>query len=88
MVDAQETSARDFKDAAAAPQPRVAIEIDADLAEWLQGQFKDWQGHANDLLRFYKDTSQVRELQADPHAWEPGEMEEPPINDAPPPPAP
>jgi BrnA antitoxin of type II toxin-antitoxin system len=82
----QETAAQEFKDAAAAaPQPRVTLEIDGDVAQWLKDQFKDWQGHARELLRFYMDTSQVREVQADPEAWEPGEMLEPPP--APPPPA-
>jgi hypothetical protein len=81
----QETAAGEFKDAAAAPETRVVIEIDGDVAQWLQGQHKDWQGHARELLRFYMDTNQTRALQADPDAWEPGEMQKPP--QSPPPPA-
>jgi hypothetical protein len=34
-----------------------------------------WE-YANDLLRFHMDHQQSRELQADPDAWEPGEMQE------------
>jgi uncharacterized protein (DUF4415 family) len=77
MVDILERPARDFKDAAA-PQAKVTLEIDADIAEYLKTQFPDfpdWQRHANDALRFYMDSSQQQE---------PDHME-PTAQDAPPP---
>lgn len=44
--------------------------IDADLVEWVQGEYRDWQGHINDLIRFEKDTS--RPIGApQPESWEP-----------------
>jgi hypothetical protein len=63
----------------------VALEIDHDIAEYLKSQFSDWQTHANDLLRFFMETSQTKERQfanvfAQP---EPGEMDEPEGPDAP-----
>ena len=59
-------------------QERTTIQVDSDIAQFLQTQFADWQAHANDLLRFFMDTSQTKEREFEPDAWEPGEMAEPP----------
>lgn len=53
-----------FQDAAEAPKPEqraVTLLVDVDVIDWLQGEAKNWQGHVNELLRFYKDTSRQRE---------------------------
>jgi hypothetical protein len=55
----------------------VTLDIDADLLEWLKAQPLDWQQEINNLGRFYMETSQAREAQFAPDAWEPGEMQEP-----------
>jgi hypothetical protein len=52
--------ANDFRNAATS-QAKVALEIDHDVAEYLKSQFSDWQGHANDLLRFFMETSLQKE---------------------------
>lgn len=63
---------------------QVTLDLDADLAQWLQAEFpKGWREHVNDLLRFFMDTSQARELEFATSAWEPGEMEKPPPSSAP-----
>jgi uncharacterized protein (DUF4415 family) len=64
---------------AAPPQERVAValDLDADLLEWLKTQPTDWQREVNNLVRFFMETSQGRELQYGPDAWEPGEPPEP-----------
>jgi hypothetical protein len=61
MVDILERPTKDFGDAAAQPA-KATLEIDSDLADYLKSQFPDgWQAHANDLLRFFMDTSQAKE---------------------------
>ena len=84
MVDTLERPtiepATDFRNAATS-QAKVALEIDSDIAEYLKSQLSDWQGHANDLLRFFMETQQAKEREfanifAQP---EPGEMDEPAI---------
>lgn len=35
--------------------------LDKDVLDWIKGEFGDWQGHINELLRFYMDTSRQRE---------------------------
>lgn len=67
--------------APAAPPPErvtVALDLEADILEWLKTQPTDWQREINNLVRFYMETSQARELDFSPDAWEPGEMMEPP----------
>ena len=82
MVDTLERPtiepATDFRNAATS-QAKVALEIDHDIAEYLKSQLSDWQGHANDLLRFFMETSQTKDrafenVFAQP---EPGELDEP-----------
>ena len=90
MVDTLERPtiepATDFRNAATS-QAKVALEIDSDIAEYLKSQLSDWQGHANDLLRFFMETQQAKEREfanifAQP---EPGEMDELEGPDGPPP---
>ncbi len=35
--------------------------LDKDVLDWIKGEFGDWQGHINELLRFHMDTSRQRE---------------------------
>ncbi len=67
----------DFRKAAIQRQD-VTIPLDTDVLAYIQGEFSDWQGHINDLLRFHMDTSQSREMDFNPAAFEPGEMAAPP----------
>ena len=61
MVDTLERPTRDFREASAS-QAKATLEIDHDIAEYLKSQFPDgWQAHANDLLRFFMETSQAKE---------------------------
>ena len=61
MVDILERPTREFTEAATS-QARVTLEIDSDIAEYLKTQFPEgWQAHANDLLRFFMETSQAKE---------------------------
>jgi hypothetical protein len=55
----------------------VTLALDDDVLDWLKGEFPDWQGHVNELLRFYMDTSQDRARSFEPDAFEPGEMAQP-----------
>jgi uncharacterized protein (DUF4415 family) len=69
----------EFKQAAAPaapPRVTVALDMDADVLEWLKAQPLDWQTEINNLARFYMETSQAREAAFAPDAWEPGEMQE------------
>jgi hypothetical protein len=68
--------AASFKQAVC-PQQTETLLLDADVLYWIKGEFPDWQGHINDLLRFFMDTSQNREREFAPGAFEPGEMAEP-----------
>ena len=61
MVDILERPTNDFREAATS-QTKVTLEIDSDLAEYLKSEFPEgWQAHANDLLRFFMETSQQKE---------------------------
>ena len=66
----------DFRIAAgpAARQESVTFQIDADVMEWLRAEGMSVQRQVNDLLRFYKDTSQATAATFEPEAWDPGEM--------------
>ena len=78
MVDTLERPTRDFREASAS-QAKATLEIDHDIAEYLKSQFPDgWQAHANDLLRFFMDTSQAKEREFENVAQpEPGETAAP-----------
>jgi hypothetical protein len=60
MADILERPSQEFKEAAA-PQAKVPVQIDADVAEWLKSEFGDWHGEANSLLRFFMDNSQAKD---------------------------
>lgn len=62
---------------AARPKQAETLLLDGDVLDWIKGEFTDWQGHINELLRFYMDTSQSREREFAPDAFEPGEMAQP-----------
>jgi hypothetical protein len=68
--------ASSFKQAAC-PQQTETLLLDTEVLDWIKGEFSDWQGHINELLRFYMETSQIRLQSFDPDAFEPGEMAEP-----------
>ena len=53
-----------FEPAAAPPPQRVAVtlDLDADLLDWLKGQPTDWQQEINNTMRFFMETSLIREL--------------------------
>ncbi len=44
----------------------VTLSLDKDVLDYIQGEFGDWKGHINDLLRFFMETSQRREREFDP----------------------
>jgi hypothetical protein len=48
---------------AAAPQAKIMLYVDQDIAEYFKSQFENWQGNANELLRFFMETSQAKELE-------------------------
>jgi BrnA antitoxin of type II toxin-antitoxin system len=48
---------------AASQKAKAVLHVDPDVAEYFQSQFENWQGHANELLRFFMDTSQAKELE-------------------------
>jgi hypothetical protein len=79
----EQTTASSFKQAAC-PQQTETLLLDTDVLDWIKGEHKNWQGHINELLRFFMDQSQSREASFSPDAFEPGEMAEP---DPPPGPA-
>lgn len=63
----------DFQEAAQPAKPArraVYLLLDSDLVDWLQGEFGDWPGHINDLIRFEKDTSRPIGTPS-PESWEP-----------------
>lgn len=68
LQDAFET-ARDYN--------RKPIMIDADLLAWFESKGDDATAQINDLVRFYRDSSEQKAAQFDPDACEPGEMAEP-----------
>jgi hypothetical protein len=76
----EQTPASSFKQAAC-PQQAETLLLDTDVLDWIKGEYTDWHRHINELLRFYKETSQIQESNFDPDAFEPGEMH--PAPDAP-----
>ena len=70
------TPASSFKKAAC-PQQAETLLLDTEVLDWIKGEFGDWQGHINELLRFYMETSQDRIQGFEPDAFEPGEMAQP-----------
>ena len=62
MVDTLERPTIEFRNAAAS-QAKATLVIDHDVAEYLKSQFSNWQGHANDLLRFFMEPSQAKDAQ-------------------------
>lgn len=67
------TPASAFTQAACPQQPETLL-LDTDVLDWIKADYADWQGHINHLLRFYYETSQIREADFHPDAFEPGEM--------------
>ncbi len=80
MVDILERPSVEFQEAAAAEPKRVAVtvKLDADVLEYLEAEGLKLDDNINGLLRFYMDTSQQKEREFQPDAWEPGEMQTPP----------
>jgi hypothetical protein len=60
-----------------APRQAETLLLDTEVLDWVKSEFSDWQGHINELLRFYMETSQIREASFSPDAFEPGEMAQP-----------
>lgn len=56
----------------------MTLPLDTDVLDWIKSEYGDWQGHIRELLRFYMETNQIREMDFNPDAFEPGEMAEPP----------
>jgi uncharacterized protein (DUF4415 family) len=50
-----------------APKVMVSLQLDADLLAHFQSENEpgDWQRHMNDVLRFYVETSQMAEANAE-----------------------
>lgn len=80
MVDVLDRPSVDFQEAAssAAPRQSVTVNLDADVLQFLQAEGINLDENINGLLRFYMDTSQQKEREFQPDAWEPGEMQTPP----------
>jgi len=55
--------APEFQPAAASPPQRVAVTLvlDADLLDWLKQQPTDWRLEINNTMRFFMETSLIRE---------------------------
>jgi BrnA antitoxin of type II toxin-antitoxin system len=70
------TPASSFKKAAYPQQPETLL-LDTEVLDWIKSEFSDWQGQINELLRFYMETTQIREASFSPDAFEPGEMADP-----------
>jgi hypothetical protein len=70
------TPASSFKQAASPKQTETLL-LDTEVLDWIKGEFSDWQGHINELLRFYMETSQDRLQGFEPDAFDPGEMAQP-----------
>ena len=60
------------------PRVTVTLDMDADVLEWFKAQPTEWLRELNNLARFFMETSQAREAEFAPDAWEPGEMQPPP----------
>jgi hypothetical protein len=82
MADIQVTPSEIFA-AAAEPQSKTLVEIDGDLVAWLKAQGMDVTRQVNDQVRFFMETC-LTPAHSFETQWEPGEMEEPPAQDAPP----
>lgn len=79
MVDILERPSVDFQEAAASAATRqsVTVNLDADVLQFLRAEGLNLDENINGLLRFYMDTSQQKEREFQPDAWEPGEMQTP-----------
>lgn len=62
---------------AANPQQIETLLLDTDVLDWIKGEYGDWQHHIRELLRFYYETSQIREAAFNPDAFELGVMAQP-----------
>ncbi len=71
------TLPQDFQQAAAHRQT-VTLSLDTDVLDWIKGEYTDYERHIRELLRFFMETSQRREMDFNPDAFEPGEMAAPP----------
>ncbi|WP_267426738.1 hypothetical protein [Methylobacterium sp. GC_Met_2] len=71
-----DTPKNHFENAAAAPVPRLAVtvEIDADVLAWMKSEGINATEEINGFLRFHMDLGEAAKLDAQPEAWEPGEM--------------
>ena len=51
----------------APPKVMISLPLDADLVAYFQSESEpsDWQRHVNDVLRFYVETNQMREADAE-----------------------
>ncbi len=49
------------------PKVMVSLPLDADLVAYFQGEAEiaDWQHHINGVLRFYMETNQIMEADAE-----------------------
>ena len=64
VMEAPKTElAPEFQPAAAPPQKRVTVtlDLDADLLDWLKEQPMGWQQEINNTMRFFMETSLIRE---------------------------
>jgi BrnA antitoxin of type II toxin-antitoxin system len=78
----EQTTASSFAQAAC-PQQTETLLLDTDVLDWIKAEHKNWQGHINELLRFFMDQSQSRERYFAADAFEPGEMDPAPDHPAP-----
>jgi len=77
---------QDFRQAASqtVAQRSIIIDVDADVLEWLEQQkLGSVSEDINGLLRFYMETSQIKEQEFAHTAWEPGELDSQPAEMAP-----
>lgn len=72
----------DFQKAAIQRQD-VTIPLDTDVLAYIQAEFGDWKGHINDLVRFFMETNQRREMEFQ-DCFDPSEMDRPPDHPGPP----
>ena len=64
---------------AAEPRETVTVRLDSAALNWLKAvNPQNWQEELNGLLTFYHESRGF-----DPHAWEPGEMDQTPPRHAP-----
>ena len=76
MVNILDRPSTGFQEAAvpAVSRQSVTVSLDADVLQFLQAEGLSLDENVNGLLRFYMDTSQQKERDCQPDAWEPGEM--------------